>query len=282
MSVRLLALDIDGTLAARGDEVSVRTRGALHRAADAGIEIVIATGRRYRTTRRVIASLGLDVRAVCLGGALVKERDGTTLQARPLSPEQFRGVTRALQASGQSAIVQRDSSDGGADFLMDGARSWNGPTSRYMASNQDFAEWRADLATEARPDALVVGAYGPEEELLQAGRAAQAAFPGELFTVVTPLPASSENRGSYYLEIASSAVCKWQGLEALAGHLAIQTRAICAIGDQLNDLTMVRSAGLGIAMGNGHPDLKAAAQIVIGRHDEDGIADWVESHLEGR
>ncbi len=65
--IRLLALDVDGTLAARTDEITPRTRAALHRAWEAGIEIVIATGRRYRSTRRVITALGLPVRAVVLG-----------------------------------------------------------------------------------------------------------------------------------------------------------------------------------------------------------------------
>ena len=282
MTIRLLALDIDGTLAVRGDEVSERTRAALQRAAEAGIEVVIATGRRYRTTQRVIGALGFDVRAVCLGGSLVKERDGRTLRTSTLSAKQFRGVTEALRSAGQSAIVQRDSSDGGADFVMDGALAWNGPTSRYMATGQDYAEWAADLTSESRADALVVGAFGPREDLLAASGAALAAFPGELFSVVTALPASSENRGAFYLEIVSAAVCKWQGLQFLADHLGVAEDAICTVGDELNDLTMIRGAALGIAMGNAHPDLQAAANKVIGRNDEDGIADWVEAHLGER
>ena len=280
MSFRLLALDIDGTLAARGDEVSPRTRAALHRAAAAGIEVSIATGRRYRTTRRVIEDLGLDVRAVCLGGALVKDRDGATLTSRPLSADQLQRVTRALREAGQSAVVQRDSTKGGADFVIDGALAWNGPTARYMAADQDRGEWVADLANETRTDGLVVGCFGPRDELVEAGRLAEAAFPGELSSVVTPLPKTSPSRGFHYLEIVSAAACKWQGLQFLAGHLCIEEAAVCAVGDELNDMTMIRGAGHGIAMGNAHPEIKSVASVVIGRHDEDGIADWLQGHLD--
>ena len=107
--IRLLALDVDGTLAARADEVTPKTRAALHRAHEAGIEIVIATGRRYRTTRRVIAALGLPVRAVVLGGALVKEEDGSTLHAANFDSAEFASLHDLARRSGHTIVCQLDS-----------------------------------------------------------------------------------------------------------------------------------------------------------------------------
>ena len=85
--IRMLALDVDGTLAVRGDEVSSATRAALHRAASANVEIVIATGRRFRTARRVVEAVGLPTPVVCLGGALIKSGAFATLNACCFEPD---------------------------------------------------------------------------------------------------------------------------------------------------------------------------------------------------
>ena len=71
--IRLMAVDVDGTLAHRGDEVLPATRDALHRAHREGVEVVIATGRRYRTARRVVEALGLEVAVVSLVDVLPRQ-----------------------------------------------------------------------------------------------------------------------------------------------------------------------------------------------------------------
>ncbi len=90
--IRLIALDVDGTLAARGDEITPDTRDALHRAFDAGVHVALATGRRYRTSLRVAEALGLPVEIVCLGGALVKDAQRRTLQAHQFGAGPARGA----------------------------------------------------------------------------------------------------------------------------------------------------------------------------------------------
>ena len=277
--IRLLALDVDGTLAVRGHEVSPRTRAALHRANEQGIAVVIATGRRYRTTRQVIDAVGLDLHCVCLGGALVKEGDGTTLVEHAYAPDRARDVIGILRDEDQAAIVQRDSVRGGSDFLIDGAPIWNGWTSLYMEENQEFADWRHDLSAEPLDDALVIGAYGLREDLDRAAAAIHARHPGEMATFITPVPPHVGPPGGHYLEIANASVCKWQGLQHLALHLAVEPAEVCAVGDQVNDLTMIQGAGLGVAMGNAHPEVLACADRTIGRHDQDGIADFLDSLL---
>jgi len=82
-------------------------------------------------------------------------------------------------------------------------------------------------------------------------------------------------------EIAPAGVTKWSGVAAVAAARGIQSEAICAVGDDLNDLAMVRAAGLGIAMGNAREELQAAADRVVGSHDGSGIADVVELVLGG-
>ena len=82
--IKMIALDLDGTLALANHEVSPATKDALTNLHADGVEVVIATGRRYRTTRFVMDNLGFDVFAVCNGGALVKAPDQSTLHAEVL------------------------------------------------------------------------------------------------------------------------------------------------------------------------------------------------------
>ena len=82
--------------------------------------------------------------------------------------------------------------------------------------------------------------------------------------------------GVQVLEVFDPAVNKWEGILHLARRHQIDPAQIVAIGDDVNDLPMVRQAGLGIAMGNGHPDLRAAAARVIGANTEDGLAIFLE------
>jgi Cof subfamily protein (haloacid dehalogenase superfamily) len=277
--VRLLALDVDGTLAVRGNEVTEATRAALLRLRQAGVEVALATGRRYRTARAAIDALGFDVACVCLGGALVKDVDGSTLAALAFDPGLFRELVGFLQRGGHGIVAQRDAhAEGGADFLIDGSRSWGPEVRAYHANNAAFAEWRSDLAAEAREDALVVGTFGSEAAMRRLARELEAAFP-ELLRV-TAMP-GYVNEG-YYCEIVPRGTCKWAGLLALGHTREIEGRAICAAGDQRNDLTMLRGAGVGVAMGNAPPEVKAAADWVTGRHDEDGLVDLAERILAAR
>ena len=78
------------------------------------------------------------------------------------------------------------------------------------------------------------------------------------------------------LEVFDPAVNKWQGLLHVATAHKIDPAEIIAIGDDVNDLPMIKNAGLGVAMGNARPEVRAAAKLVIGRNDEDGLAKFLE------
>jgi hydroxymethylpyrimidine pyrophosphatase-like HAD family hydrolase len=77
-------------------------------------------------------------------------------------------------------------------------------------------------------------------------------------------------------EIAPVGVSKWSGVAAVAASLGIGADAICAVGDDVNDLPMVQAAGLGIAMGNAREELQAVADLVVGTHDGSGMADVID------
>lgn len=282
MSVRLLAVDIDGTLAHQGDEILPATREALARAHREGVEVVIATGRRYRTTRRVIDNLELEVAAVILDGAVVKDADGATRARRHLGEDEFAEVVALYQEAGLAAVGQRDGhADGGPDFVIDGTPRWNGWTSRYADANQAHCEWRADLARERRRDVLELSAFGSEDELQAFARSVHQRQPGRFATQLLAMPPSASTRGGHYVAVRPAGTCKWTGLQHLMDARGLSADEVCAVGDERNDLTMVQSAGLGVAMGNAHEELRRAADWTTGPSEEAGLVAVVDHLLGG-
>lgn len=273
--IQLLAVDLDGTLVTGEDRISAATRAALHRLRGAGVELAFATGRRYRNAQGAIGSLGLAVPVVCLGGALVKGKDGATLQAQAFGASGLRRVASLIRERGYAVVAQRDSQRGGPDFVVDGSVSWNPLTRDYFERNRQFAERDEHLTDEARDDVLVVGVFGEMAELRELQGALHRAYPGEFSAYVMP---GFFNEG-HYCEVVSSHVSKWTGLERLARALGVPSDRICAVGDEQNDLSMVAAAGVGVAMGNACEELKRAADWVTGRHDEDGLVGVVERIL---
>ncbi len=275
-SVELLALDVDGTLAARGNEVSAATVNALRRAARAGLTLALCTGRRYRSAYPIVETLELPLHAVCLGGALVKGPSGDTLHARCFESEAFLNVAGLIRESGHAVVAQCDQPD--VDFALDGSVDWNSETARYHRMNQEYAEWRRELHREDREDVLVVGCFGNLQEMSTLRRNIETVFPNQ-FTVHVLRSVGPE---AWYCEVLQRGIDKWTGLSALAGSLRISNDEVCAVGDELNDVAMVKAAGVGVAVGNAREELKEVADRVIGRHDEDGLVPLIEELITAR
>jgi Cof subfamily protein (haloacid dehalogenase superfamily) len=274
--IRLIALDVDGTLAARGDEITPDTRDALHRAFDAGVHVALATGRRYRTSLRVAEVLGLPVEIVCLGGALVKDAPRRTLQAHQFGDEDFALIHELARGHGHAIVCHRDSdTHGGADFVIDADVEWNEFTRRYVELNERYADQSSGFGHHSCPDAMVIGAFGSESPLRAWHGAIEARHPHRFTPSVVP------SGDHYYLELTPRDVSKWTGLCVLAERLAVPRHAICAVGDQVNDLPMLREAGMAVAMGNAADSVKDVSDWVTGACDEDGIVAVVERVLGG-
>lgn len=273
--IRLLALDVDGTLAVRGHQVSPATRDALHAVTKAGIVLAIATGRRYRTTRAVIDALELPLAAVCLGGALVKQHDHQTLHRETFEASLHRQIVGEIRRAGQTVIIQQDADiHGHRDVIVDDAVVWNDRTRAYFDNSQPFAH-SGDAAAEDH--ALAFSLWGDRKDMAQLQQRVQRGFSLRCATVLVPDPDGSDQA---YLEILPAAVDKWTGLTRLAAHLGLPLHAICAVGDAANDLPMIRQAAWGVAMGNASQEVQAAAHWVTGRHDEDGLVAVVERLLD--
>jgi len=269
-SINLLALDLDGTLVVEGHDVSTATRAALEELHSGEVEVVIATGRRFRTTQFVIENLGFPVFAVCHGGALIKQPNGKTLHHFSFSPEDVSALLELTRAAGMTLFGQRDSHDlGGPDFVLDHACPWNTHTQEYYDNNQPWSHGD-DLA--AFSGALLnLGVFDTESALLQLSDRVTSQLGDRYNLTIVPNPS-----GTWYCEINQGDVDKWRGLSVLADHLNLEAEQICVAGDQVNDLAMMKAAPHAFAMANGSDELHQYATSVVGRNDEDGLLEVVD------
>ena len=278
MHIRMLALDIDGTLLTSDGEIHASTPDALMRAETSGIRIVIATGRRYRRAVDVLRSRPIGAPMIALGGALTKDESENTLFAHTFSPAELADATRVLREHGQSAVAQRDSHGrGGPDCSIDAAAAWNEPTRLYADKNPGAAIRVDDILATELSDTLVIGAFGDEEGLRAAAAALERAYPGRYRTSIVPAGIAGP---ACYCEIVRAEVSKWSALAALAATLGIAAADGCCGGDEVNDLPMIQAAGFGVAMGNAREEVKRAANWVTRSNDDGGIAATVD-HILG-
>lgn len=277
---RLLVLDVDGTVTNSRHEVTQATCDAVARIRGAGIRVVLATGRRYRDTLPVAARLGVDGPLVTASGALVKRTtDHATLARAEFAPGVLAGVVAGIVNAGHEPVLYSDSFADGFDFHCRTLAVTPTPAgelgrgilglAEYLTRNRELARITPDLHGNPPPGVFAGFTMGPRRDMLDVEESLHAAFPGQLslHTIRSP------RYLNWMCEIAPVGVTKWSAVLELAHAWGIGASEICAVGDDVNDLPMIRGAGLGIAMGNAQPEVLAAADRIVGRQDDDGLVD---------
>jgi len=273
MTYRMLIADLDGTVLNSQNEVAPATVAALKRLDEAGCRVVLATGRSYRTALPVVRQIGLDRPVICLNGGLVKDpADHRTLDSTVFASDVARRVAETILARGESAIVCVDGFTRDLDFVL-----VPGPgTSPDMQKFLDFYADRyhtADLdgAAEAFRGCMEIATVGSEAVLQRVRRAVDSQLDSEVRTLIIYGP----NLGLMLFEVFAPGVNKWAAALRLANRWKIPADQMAAVGDDINDLEMVREAGLGIAMANAIDCVRQAADRLAPSNDDNGLAEVV-------
>ena len=274
---RLLAIDIDGTLMNSHNELTPATRAALARASEAGIQVVLATGRRYSHALPLVEPLGIDVPLVTASGALVKDPiDHRTLFQARFEPQVLLDAAAIVDRCGYDPVLCADTFAEGFDFYHASLEARTPELAQYLALNRGRGRLWPALLEEPPPGVFGGFVIGTREQMLQLEAALQRELPGKLNTHVLRPP----RYAGFFTELAPAGVTKWSAVQRLATQWGIAEAEICAVGDDVNDIPMLRAAGLGVAMGNALPAVKAAADRIAPSHDEDGLAEVVAWLLE--
>ncbi|MCL4544364.1 MAG: Cof-type HAD-IIB family hydrolase [Chloroflexi bacterium] len=272
MDVRLLVLDVDGTLLDPNDRITPATQAAVHAAASAGCVVTLATGRRFRAAQPIARTLGLTLPILVQNGALIKHsKSGEVLYHRHLPLVGAHTAITTLWKAGFQPIIFENAFTG--ERIYSGPSAYdNEVTAPYLLRYQDLLIRRAtleELLPEAAPlEVSVIDSVERMERLPD-----QLAIAGlrTLFTVL--------RNGNAFLEVLAENCSKATALSALAAHFDVPIEQTMAVGDNLNDLELLRCAGIGVAMGNAPASVREAARFVTLSNDADGVAHAIEQFV---
>ncbi|MBT9331209.1 Cof-type HAD-IIB family hydrolase [Paracidobacterium acidisoli] len=283
---RLIAIDIDGTLLpSRGTAVSERNRQALREAEAAGIEIVIATGRRHTYTTPIIEPIGLRSQTVLItsNGTVTRALDGMRIDRRLLPVETARGICPLLREFGETTVFTFDR-DGAGELVIESFEQLHARISLWVEANRaSLIEVRPIERVfdsgEAPVQSMICGT--PQEMRDAEQRLTESAFAEQIELHRTEYP----HRDLTILDILPPGCSKGVSLHDLATARGIAREEIMAIGDNWNDLEMLEYAGRPVVMANGAPDLVELAQnrgwTLAPSNDADGVAQMIESVCAG-
>jgi Cof subfamily protein (haloacid dehalogenase superfamily) len=273
MDCRLIALDLDGTLLNREKQIPPENLAALEKAHRAGIVLVPASGRSRAGIPDCVKAAPYFRYFITSNGASVWDRArGEEIWSAPIAPEL---ALRALAALGEM--------DGETDVYADGGGLIGAASLKRLAEFPMPARQLAYIRATRRPVASLRDAVAAARsvELMQillrepAQKQALIARLREQFPGLSVVTSMDNN-----IELNSARAGKGAALTALCGLLGIPTEQTAAFGDEQNDLPMLRAAGLGIAMGNAQPEVRAAAGLVTGTNEEAGVAQAIFRLLE--
>lgn len=276
--IRLVVLDVDGTVTDSQHQVTAAACRAVDRMRAAGVRVILATGRRYRDALPIAERLEIIEPIVTASGGLVKRpTDHATLHRSRFAPGVLEEVLAMIVAAGHEPVVYTDSFAAGYDFLcrrLPDSVPTAPPTgfAAYLLRNSGLARVVPELQFRPPADAFAGFAMGGEVAMKSLEADLSRRFPGQISLHTIRSPRYSD----WLCEIAPAGITKWTGIIGLAEAWDIRPAEICAVGDDVNDLPMVREAGLGIAMGNGRPELQRVADRIVGSHDADGMLEVAE------
>lgn len=262
MPIKLIAADLDDTLLRHDLTISAKTLDVINRARDRGILFTVATGRMPLSSRRFIEQLGISLPVIACQGAIIRHLgSGEILYRKVIESSLAAETVSKILADGLYCQIYIKDSIYTPDY-----KKWE----KYCKPISHLEPVEADLldVIGREPEGLEkIMVIGEEDLLHEVYLAYRRLFAGRIYLTI-----SKPN----FLEISNIEVNKGAALAFLAGKYGIAREEIMAIGDELNDLEMIKLAGIGVAMGNARQEVKEAANYVTLTNNEDGAALAIE------
>lgn len=260
-TIKLVVCDVDGTLVDKQKQLTKATIAAVERLETAQVGFTVISARPMSGIMPIAEALALDEPMAAFNGGIIFHRDGRIDAHFVIDEAVARGVFDMVGGAAVDRWVFADNQWYASTDVGSHVRSERIAANQEPVIRQDFADLldRADKITFVSDDAPLL------KELLEK---TGGAF-GEVATI-----AQSQ---TYYLDVTALKANKGDGIQVLARAMGVSLSQTCAIGDQANDLPMLRRAGLSIAMGNAPDHVKAAAHATTSANDADGVARAIDT-----
>lgn len=264
MVYRLLAINVDGTLLQSNGRLNKSTKEAIEYVHQKGIYVALVTNRSFYSAKKVAKSIKINPMIVAHQGAFVAETIEKPLLVKRISEELTLEVVQLLEKTKcqiqllheKASLANRINTP--ENLLSRAVMTLNDP----HIFSQNYVEVLSEELQERPFTPTKVDIIFPKKNDLD-----------EMYLLIQNLFPEIEviRQSKDQLTLVPKGVSKWNGLLYLATYLRIKRREIVAIGDDIDDIEMIAGAGLGVAMGNAAPEVKAAAKWVTRSNDENGV-----------
>ncbi len=278
LPIRILALDIDGTLLNPQFQISKDDLLAIRRAHDLGVEIVVATGRRHQFALPVAQKLGVDLCLISSNGAVTRSLTGEHFHRDLLPAETCLEMCAAMDEFRGHLVVTFDKETKGT-LVLERLDELSTSIRRWLETNLEFIEFVVPVEKALVEDpvqAMYCGTIARMQEV-QTKLEASAVW-GRVNVLKTEYP----ERDLCMVDVLNRGCSKGHALERWANHRGIVREQVMAIGDNYNDVEMLEYAGVPVIMGNASEELRGRNWKVTLPNSESGVAAAVEDMVFGR
>lgn len=268
MKYKLVAIDMDGTLLNSENEVSKKTREALIKAKEQGVQIVLSTGRILKSALYYSESLGLKNPIVASNGAIVVDEDSNIIFKKPI---EHNLVKEIVNVALENDIYYHfyDESKFYSHVMVEEVLQYYNEGNNGMTIDMEVYNNIDEFINKKNINVYKFLFIDEDKEKLQNVRSR--------FNKMGNIDTTSS--WSNNIEVMGQNVSKGKGLRELCKKINISPEEVISIGDSENDLSMFKFAGLAVAMGNGDNSIKEKADYITNTNDEDGVAKVIEKFV---
>jgi Cof subfamily protein (haloacid dehalogenase superfamily) len=272
--IRLLAVDIDGTLLDANFEIPAANLAALRRAHESGIEIILVTGRRHAFALPIAEKLGFydKLWLISSNGAITRSFTGETFHRDLLPADTAKRLAAAMLPFRGNLVITFDQETKGA-LVLEHMRELTGSIQRWLQNNMDFIEFVAPIEKALTRDPVQAMFCGGVERMQQAQKTL---LSSDLKPDITVLKTEYPHRDLCIMDVLNRDCSKGHALKRWAEFRGLQPAEVMAIGDNYNDVEMLEFAGVPVVMGNACDELKQNGWHVTLSNNENGVAVAVE------
>jgi len=264
--IKLVAIDLDGTLLNSRHKLSARNRSAIESAQRQGVEVVLATGKTRHAAEDLIDSLGIDSPGIYMQGLITYNADGSVRTRIVMAKKSVSRVIALGEEFGFGALAYSDN----RTFALRVDEFAIKMTEYGEPHVETIAAWPQLLDTL---DINKVVLYGEENQVTTLRRAIDARLDGAVHVTRANVDGM--------IEVLPPNTSKGGAVKTLLEELGIDPSRALAVGDGENDIEMLQAVGIGVAMGNATQVLKDVADVIVPHNDEDGVAVALEEFVLG-
>ncbi len=277
LPIRLLAVDIDGTLLNPQFQISDADLAALRRAHESSVEIVLVTGRRHTFALPIAQMLGFDLWLISSNGAITRSLQGETFHRDLLPADTCRNLCAVMREFRGNTVLTFDNESKGA-IVLEHMNELGGSIQRWLEKNMNYIEFVIPVESSLVCDpvqAMFCGTIPRMHEALT--RLVSCKLQSEITVLRTEYPA----RDLSIVDVLNQGCSKGHALERWANYRGIPREQVMAVGDNYNDIEMLAFAGHPFIMGNASEELRGRGWTVTLRNDQSGIAAALEQVMNG-